>query len=158
MTRELFKDWSEYFVKRMTRSGYGRKHGKPMILVLDGHTSRWTHQVLKTLIEGGFFPFCIGSHTSAWAQPNDCGVNASFKATLGRMIHRWRVANPLSVFDRVTYNRCLVKTVNLMDIKLAGDLASWKARKVTWESTDMSDPLIGKPDNVVTRSFTRTVW
>ena len=81
MTRLLFADWCVYFATQMEENGYGRKHGHPMIVLLDGLTSRWTHYGLMTLIKRGFFPFCIGSHTSAWDQPNDVGPNAMFKSS-----------------------------------------------------------------------------
>ena len=69
-TRKTFEDWCAYFVRTMEEDGYGKRHNHPMILLIDGHTSRWTYNGLNTLIAAGFFPFFIGSHTSAWAQPN----------------------------------------------------------------------------------------
>lgn len=70
MTRELFEDWAKYFVRIMEEDGYGAKHGHPIVLLIDGHTSRWTYEGLSTLIDAGFYPFFIASHTSAWDQPN----------------------------------------------------------------------------------------
>jgi hypothetical protein len=47
----------------------------PIIFFLDGQGSRWTINGLCKLIEKGTFPFFLPSHTSIWAQPNDCKVN-----------------------------------------------------------------------------------
>lgn len=69
-TRITFEDWCKYFVRTMEQDGYGNIHNHPMILLIDGHTSRWTYNGLNTLIAAGFYPFFLASHTSAWDQPN----------------------------------------------------------------------------------------
>ena len=180
MTRELFVDFCEYFIRSMENAGYGRKHGRNMVLLLDGHTSRWSWYCLQLLIKHGFFPFCIGSHTSAWDQPNDNGPNATFKAILGRCIHEWRMLHPFCVFDRSAFNQCVVKAVHKMKFKLAADMATWTAKKNAWlkasaemnedlpldpppfdgpeELPDQLPPLVGKPGNCVTRAWERTGW
>ena len=73
-TRETFEDWCNYFVRTMLNEGWGSKHNKPMILLIDGHTSRWTYDGLHVLINAGIYPFFIASHTSAWHQPNGACV------------------------------------------------------------------------------------
>ena len=164
MTRELFVQFVDYFVKRMEEAGYGRKHKRCMILLLDGHTSRWTHHGLQQLILHGFFPFCIGSHTSAWAQPNDDGVNGQQKAILGRCIHEWRALRPFGIFDRSAYNECLAKAVHLQKVRLAAELAAYKARVRAWKKSgsnfeDQPVPaLVTKSGNVITRAWERTGW
>ena len=131
MTRELFEEWVEYFCTRMEACGYGKKNGpgNNCEVLLDGHTSRWTYRGLLQMIKRVFPPFCYGSHTSAWAAPNDDGANAMIKAIQGRTIHNWRVVNVLSVFDRPAYNRCLVESVGIMRQRLATNLAAWQAKK-----------------------------
>ena len=160
MTKELFADFCQYFIKVMEGEGYGSKHSNPLICLLDGHSSRWTHFGLQLMIEHGFYPFCIGSHTSAWDQPNDNGFNAMFKAVLGRTIHEWRINNPFSVFDRCAFNACVVKTMQECRLRLAAELAAWKAKKAIWlqHADEDSEPLSGKPGNVVTRTYERTGW
>jgi hypothetical protein len=73
MTRETFEDWCRYFVRMCDEEGYGKKHGHPIILLIDGHSSRWTYDGLNILISHGIYPFFIASHTSAWHQPNGTG-------------------------------------------------------------------------------------
>ena len=52
--------------------------GKPVLLFLDGHASRWSVKALLYLRENNVFVFCVPSHTTIWSQPNDAGPNASF--------------------------------------------------------------------------------
>ena len=51
MTLELFDDWATYFVSRMESEGFGAKHNHPLVLLIDGHSSHWSHQGLHTLIK-----------------------------------------------------------------------------------------------------------
>jgi hypothetical protein len=69
MTQEIFYDFCQHFVGSLPE-----EHG-PVILFLDGHASRWNTQALKHLQDNNVFVFFFASHTSIWAQPNDCGSN-----------------------------------------------------------------------------------
>jgi hypothetical protein len=53
--------------------------GKPVLLFLDGHASRWSLAALLKLRENNVFVFCVPSHSTIWSQPNDAGCNASFQ-------------------------------------------------------------------------------
>ena len=143
MTRELFEDWCEYFIHSMDKVGYGKKHDNPLILLIDGHTSRWTHAGLKKLMDNGIFPFFIASHTSAWAQPNDCGLNASYKAKFKAAVRRWRLTFPFSVFDRVAFNKCVVEAIAAMQMDLTTQMAAWRATNKAWK--DAGSPVGLKP-------------
>ena len=139
-------------VNHMTGEGYCLKHN-PLILMLDGHASRyctyhtnytihhtiaklpyhqhtirWTHRGLKWLNDHYIYPFCIASKTSAWAQSNDCGINANFKAEYGRAKKDWRITHPLSLFDREAYNKCLFKCIIKMQTDQAAELSAWNAK------------------------------
>ena len=92
-------------MKSAAKDGYG-KDGIPIILLLDAYTSRWSYKGLMTLIEGGIYPYFIGSHTSAWHQPNDCGLNAMYKACYGKAVQKWRGYHPFKQFDRIAFNWC----------------------------------------------------
>ena len=115
-------------MKSCDSQGFGKKHGHPIILLLDGHTSRWSYKGLNTLIEAGIFPFFIGSHTSAWHQPNDCGINALWKAEYGKAVQLWRSCHPFMTFDRVAFNWCANRAILECNLKLAADLASWQSK------------------------------
>ena len=46
-----------------------------VILLLDGHSSRWDLPALLHLLQHGVCPFCLPSHASIWFQANDVGPN-----------------------------------------------------------------------------------
>ena len=143
------------------KAGYGKRHGHPLIILLDGHTSRWSYKGLNTLITAGIFPFFIGSHTSAWHQPNDCGINALYKAEYGKAVQVWRGCYPYMTFDRVTFNWCCTRAIMQCNLKLASDLASWKAKVQVLKDSGVSSELCqpkGKKGNCVTRQYERTGW
>ena len=160
MTRDLFEDWVAFFIRSMDKTGYGRKHDNPLILLLDGHTSRWTYEGLKALIDAGIYPFFIASHTSAWHQPNDCGLNALYKSKFNAAVRRWRLANPYSVFDRVCFNKCCYEAVMSMQFELTADLAKWRAVHEAWQQAGSPPQLKpkGKAGNKITRMYERTGW
>ncbi|MGA1302388.1 MAG: hypothetical protein ACO3X3_07855, partial [Burkholderiaceae bacterium] len=94
MTKERFPNFCQHFVRNLPM-GQG-KGGEPVILVFDGHASRWSYDGLKFLLENNVFCLCLPGHTSIWAQPNDNGPNASFKSVLGDAVSEWRsVRRPL---------------------------------------------------------------
>ena len=88
MTKDCFPHFCRHFVKNLP-AGQG-KGGEPVILVFDGHASRWNLIGLQYLMEHNVYCLCIPGHTSIWAQPNDCGPNSSFKSMLGDAIAEWR--------------------------------------------------------------------
>jgi hypothetical protein len=69
MTQEIFYDYCRHFVASLPEDH------EPVTLFLDGHASRWNKQALKYLYDNNVFVFFFASHTSIWAQPNDCGLN-----------------------------------------------------------------------------------
>lgn len=91
MTKERFPAFCRHFITNLP-DGQG-KGGEPVILVFDGHASRWSLDGLKLLLENNIYCLCLPGHTSIWAQPNDGGPNASFKSTLGDSISTWRTSH-----------------------------------------------------------------
>jgi len=88
MTRKHFPAFCKHFVAHLPK-GYG-VGGLPVILVFDGHTSRWSYSGLKYLLDHHVFCLCLPGHTSIWSQPNDGGPNASFTDALGDGIQLYR--------------------------------------------------------------------
>eukprot|EP00966_Prymnesium_polylepis_P292913 6765389-Prymnesium_polylepis.1 len=88
MTKERFPGFCHHFVTNLP-TGQG-KGGEPVILVFDGHASRWNYKVLKYLLENNVYCLYLPGHTSIWAQPNDGGPNASLKSCLANNISAWR--------------------------------------------------------------------
>ncbi len=84
MTQEIFYDYCLHFV-----SSLPEEH-EPVILFLDGHASRWNTQALKYLFDHNVFVFFFASHTSIWAQPNDCGLNKRFHWAIEQACKQYR--------------------------------------------------------------------
>jgi hypothetical protein len=84
MTQETFNHYVDHFIGALPEN-----HG-PTILLLDGHGSRWNVPALEKLMENEVYPFFIASHTSVWAQPNDCGVNKRFHWAVEEAVRRKR--------------------------------------------------------------------
>lgn len=101
-------------MKTVHKEGYGKDN--PIILLIDGHTSRWSYKGLMTLIDGGIYPYFIGSHTSAWAQPNDCGLNALWHSAYGTAVQKWRTNHPFMPFDRIAANWCMAEAIKQVHI------------------------------------------
>jgi hypothetical protein len=90
MQKYLFMQSMKNFIENLPKNqGKGQyeddngviKEKEPVILFLDGHSSRWCLPALKYLQENGVHLFFFPSHTSIITQPNDNGVNAS--------LHSW---------------------------------------------------------------------
>jgi hypothetical protein len=88
MTKDRFPAFCRHFVENLP-DGQG-KGGDPVVLVFDGHASRWSYTGISYLLEHNVFCLCLPGHASIWAQPNDCGPNASFTSVLGSEITAFR--------------------------------------------------------------------
>lgn len=74
MEPNLFLDYAKHFVDHLPKHRPPGKDGA-IILILDGHNSRWSLPGLYYLWKNNVFPFFIPSHTSIVAQPNDNNPN-----------------------------------------------------------------------------------
>ena len=64
--------YAEHFVASLPKN---RDPLEAVILLLDGHSSRWDLPALLYLLQHGVYPFYLPSHTSIWSQANDVGPN-----------------------------------------------------------------------------------
>jgi hypothetical protein len=80
MTQSAMLPYAKHFVNHVPRN---RRKDEPIILFLDGHSSRWDTPTLKYFFQNNVFPFLLPSHTSIWSQPNDCGPNKWLHDCLG---------------------------------------------------------------------------
>ncbi len=115
MTRFAFEKWCRYIVHYFCNRGRCRKDD-PIILLLDGHTSRWTHSGLLHLNNNFIYPFCIASHTSAWAQANDCGLNSKWKKFYSATKKKWRLTHTFMTFRRKHFNTCATEAMASMQV------------------------------------------
>jgi hypothetical protein len=84
MTQEIFYNYAKHFVANLAQD-----HG-PQILLLDGHASHWSKAALLYLIDNMVWLFFIASHTSIWAQLNDCGTNYRWHNCVEKVVRSMR--------------------------------------------------------------------
>lgn len=80
MEREVFSEWARHFIAQLG-TGEWTEHGPggfSVLLLLDGHASHWSYEVLEYLRVNNVYCLISPPHASIWAQDNDAGVNASF--------------------------------------------------------------------------------
>ena len=117
MELDVFYGFCVEFVRNLpSTQGVG---GHPAVLLLDGHASRWNYAGIMYLISHNVWPFVIASHTSAWAQVNDCGANSSIQATFMKEVEAWRRGNSCLPWTRAALNSCLVAAVTKFEKKMA---------------------------------------
>ena len=111
MTLESFQKFCEWWPSSLPGEyGVGKL---PVILILDGHSSRWTYQGLQYLQSKNVYPFCLASHTTAWGQPNDCGVNSSLKSAYAKVVKYWRLRNIGMTMVVEDFNELIVKAYEI---------------------------------------------
>jgi len=89
MTTYLFQTWMTHFIRHVTKM-YGLSQENKHLLVLDGHGSHVTLEVvLKATIEG-IDIITLPSHTSHKLEPLDVNIFKSFKTTF---CDRWTIVN-----------------------------------------------------------------
>ena len=75
----LFKGWLvEHFITHAVQ-------GRPLLLLLDGHSSHFEPETIKFAKENSIIIFCLPPHTTHEAQPLDCSL-------FGPLKHHWRSA------------------------------------------------------------------
>ena len=110
MQQNNFLAFCEHFV-RWLPVGQG-KEGEPVFLFLDGHASRWDVKSADYLLANNIICVLIPSHSSSWAQLNDCKPNKTFRAIFGSECNNIRSnrATQLSTFDNATFNDAIKRS------------------------------------------------
>ena len=78
MTKWLFESWISHFIECL-RKELGLDLSNKHLLVLDGHNSHVTLEVMKTAMESGLSIILLSSHTSHALQPLDVACFKPFK-------------------------------------------------------------------------------
>ena len=100
MQQDIFLDYAAHFVKHLPPDqGKGKC---PVVLILDGHSSRWTISALEYLTENNVWPFFLPSHSSIITQPNDCGVNKAVHKCIANVTNE--MSNSLKTCNAPTLN------------------------------------------------------
>jgi hypothetical protein len=102
MTQKAMFPYAKHFVKNLP---INRKNDEPVILFLDGHSSRWDIPTLDYFFKNNVFPFLLPSHTSIWLQPNDCGPNKRLHSCLGEAAQGSRSGNVGKRFEAKDWNK-----------------------------------------------------
>lgn len=86
VTQERFLDLAVHFVQSLPKA----QRGKPVLLILDGHASRWSIAAIRYLLAHNVYVFYLPGHSSVWSQPNDMGANQRFHSCLERVASQHR--------------------------------------------------------------------
>ena len=78
ITKELFFEWFKLFVQAISSV-------RPVLLMLDGHTSHITINTIEYAKANEIHLLCLPSHTSHTLQPLDVGVFKSFKSFFSKV-------------------------------------------------------------------------
>ena len=72
MKQSTMLPYAQHFVKNLPKD---RDTSEGVLLLMDGHSSRWDLASLKYFFDNNVYLFFFPSHTSIWSQPNDNGAN-----------------------------------------------------------------------------------
>ena len=85
-TDEIGVDWLQTCFIPETK---GRRQGRWLLLILDGHGSHLTPQFDHLCFNNDIVPICMPAHSSHILQPLDVGCFAPLKRAYGRIVDRW---------------------------------------------------------------------
>ena len=116
-----FPRMAYHFVKRLPK-GFG-KGGKPTILIMDGHSSRWSPSALRMLRDNNVHVWVIASHSSAWGQVGDVGPNSKLSKHYNNQARKWRAAHPLYKMKCHHFNAIFTKAYDLYEKEMREEFA-----------------------------------
>ena len=92
MTRWLFESWISHFLECLKKSP-GIDHDNRHLLILDGHNSHVTLEVVKISMDFSLDIMSLSSHTSHAVQPLDVACFKPFKTAFRKCIDLWSMEN-----------------------------------------------------------------
>ena len=94
----LFESWvCELFI-------HNAVPGRPLLLLLDGHSTHYQPDVVKFAREHNIIMLCLSPHTSHASQPLDCGVFKPLKSEWTNVCHTFFQNNPGKIITRFNFN------------------------------------------------------
>ena len=94
MDAELFEEWfNSHFLVHAPSV-------RPLLLLLDGHSSHYNPRLLRTAAEKGVILFCLPPHTTHLLQPLDNGAFSSLKNHWQRECQQFYAKHPGKVLNR----------------------------------------------------------
>ena len=114
MDRELFNLWfTHHFLANAPPA-------RPLLLLLDGHSSHYTLDVVERAASEGVIMFCLPPHSSHLTQPLDKGCFAVLKRCWQEECFSYRVENPCQGVTRysfsLVFHRAWVRAMTMQNI------------------------------------------
>ena len=103
MDGELFDQWfRHHFLAHAPPA-------RPLLLLLDGHSSHYTPDLISKAVEEGIIIFCLPPHSTHLTQPLDRSVFATLKHCWKEENHKYMSENPGKVVTRFSFCRVFSK-------------------------------------------------
>ena len=99
VNQDLYIEWFRFFISLIPAI-------RPVLLVMDGHCSHMSLEVIQLAQENDIHLLCLPSHTSHLLQPLDVGVFKSLKSFYSKACKQFMVDNP----------GCVVRSENLASL------------------------------------------
>ena len=77
---------------------------RPLLLLLDGHSSHFKLQSIQFAKENGVVIFCLPPHTTHECQPLDVGLFGPLKRHWQQECHRFYQSHPTRVLSKINFN------------------------------------------------------
>jgi len=96
---ELFEGW---FVDHFLENAVS---ARPLLLLLDGHSTHYQPQVIRFAMEHGCIMLCFPPHTTHESQPLDVGVFAPLKTQWRQVCHDFYQKNPGRIITKFNFTQ-----------------------------------------------------
>ena len=97
--QELFRHWlKDHFVPNAVP-------GRPLLLILDGHSSHYEPVSIELAREEKIILFCLPPHTTQDSQPLDCTVFGPLKRHWSGVCHDFQQAHPGMVISKLNFSK-----------------------------------------------------
>ena len=97
--QELFSHWlKDHFLRYAVP-------GRPLLLLLDGHSSHYEPASIELAREEGVILFCLPPHTTQDSQPLDCTVFGPLKRHWSNACHDFQQRNPGMMITKFNFSR-----------------------------------------------------
>ena len=99
MDQELFSSWfSNHFLKHAVAS-------RPLLLLLDGHSSHYTLDLVQSASDNGVIIMCLPPHTTADSQPLDTSCFGPLKVFWSGICRQYMFDNPGRVVTKFLFSK-----------------------------------------------------
>lgn len=107
----LFQDWfTNHFLCYV-------HPGRPLILLMDGHSSHFSPEMIGIAADEGVIMFVLPPNTTNLTQPLDKGVFAALKTSWKHVCHRFLTQNPGRVISRYDFSEAWDESMTIKNIK-----------------------------------------